>query len=80
MRDGRAERAVGGPLGVDVDPLVIAGRVGEEVDPVLFDGDPLADTDVGTGRGGELCGDAKTLVMLLLPNLGTALNERSRCR
>ncbi len=31
-----------GPLGVDVDPLVVVGGVGEEVDPLLGDRLPLA--------------------------------------
>jgi hypothetical protein len=33
----RAEWPVRGPLGVDVDPLVVAGRVREAVDPLLVD-------------------------------------------
>ena len=36
--DGLAERASRGPLRVDVDPLVIAGRIGEQVDVFLGDG------------------------------------------
>ena len=41
MGDGDAEGPVLGPLGVDVDPLVVVGRVGEEVHPVLGDRLPL---------------------------------------
>jgi len=35
VRDGDAEGAVLGALGIDVDPLVVVGRVGEEVHPIL---------------------------------------------
>ena len=31
---------------IDVDPLVVVGRVGEELDPLLGDLDPVADGDV----------------------------------
>ena len=41
MRDGDTEGAVLGPLGVDVDPLVVVGGVGEEVHPLLGDRLPL---------------------------------------
>ena len=49
MRDrategGLAARAVD----VDVDPLVVAGRVGEPVDAVLVDERPVADEQFGT--------------------------------
>ena len=36
MRDGAAERRAGGRLGIDMDELVILGRVGESVDPGLL--------------------------------------------
>jgi hypothetical protein len=36
---GRAEGPGGGPLGIDVQPLVIEGDVGEPVDLVLRDQD-----------------------------------------
>jgi hypothetical protein len=39
--DRAAERRVLGPLGVDVDPLVVAGDLGERVDVVLGDLVPL---------------------------------------
>ena len=42
MRDRAAERACRRALRVDVDPLVVAGRVGERVDPLLRDLEPLA--------------------------------------
>jgi hypothetical protein len=37
VRNGRAERPGLGPLLVDVDPLVVAGRLGEQVDLLLRD-------------------------------------------
>ena len=43
MGDRSAERALLlGSLGVDVDPLEVAGCLGELVDPLLGDLDPLA--------------------------------------
>ncbi|GAA2135856.1 hypothetical protein GALLR39Z86_38230 [Glycomyces algeriensis] len=42
MGDRAAEGPGGGALGVDVDPLVVAGGVGERVDAVLLDREPLA--------------------------------------
>ena len=41
MGNRRAERALGSTLRVDVDPLVVAGRVREAVDPLLVDLQPL---------------------------------------
>jgi hypothetical protein len=46
VRDRRAERPGLGALGVEVDPLVVVGRVGEEPDPLLRHGDPVADADL----------------------------------
>src|SRR6516165_6209758 len=46
VRDGDAEGAGLGPLGVDVDPLVVVGGVGEEVDPLLCDGLPFGVAEV----------------------------------
>jgi hypothetical protein len=37
VRDRGAERALCGPLGVGVDPVVVAGCLGEEVDLFLRD-------------------------------------------
>ena len=54
MGDGAAERPLGGAVGVDVDPLVVAGRVGEQVDPLLLDGQPLARTELLAGRAGDV--------------------------
>jgi hypothetical protein len=46
-----------GPVDVDVDPLMIAGRVGERVDAVLIDSDPLGDAEFLTdGVNGLLDG------------------------
>ena len=44
----------GGALDVDVDPLVVAGRVGERVDPLLVDLEPLAGAELLADRGGDL--------------------------
>ena len=41
VRDRRAERAVGGALRVDVDPLVVVGCVGERVDALLGHLEPV---------------------------------------
>src|SRR6201999_1580558 len=48
------ERALGGALGVDVDPLVILGVVGEAVDPLLVDLEPVGGADLLAHRGLEL--------------------------
>ena len=42
----RAEGTALGPLGVHVDPLVVAGGLGEQVDLVLVDAVPLAVAEV----------------------------------
>jgi hypothetical protein len=44
--DRSAEGARGRALGVDVDPLVVLGRVGEEVHAVLRDLEPLGGTEL----------------------------------
>ncbi len=46
MRDRPAERTGLGPLRVDVDPLVVAGRLGEHVHLLLGDLVPVAVADV----------------------------------
>ena len=51
VRDRAAERPLGGPLPVHVDPLVVVGRVRELVDAVLRDLDPL--------RGADLLADGR---------------------
>jgi hypothetical protein len=52
VRDGAAERPAGGALGVDVDPLTVAGVLGEGVDVLLGDEVPAADA-----RAAELVGE-----------------------
>ena len=54
MRDRAAERAGLGPLHVDVDPLVVAGRVREGVDPLLGHLEPLGAAEVLAHGVGEL--------------------------
>ena len=47
VRDRRLERRLGRRARrVDVDPLVIAGRVGELIDALLRDLEPVADGDL----------------------------------
>ena len=55
MGDGSAEGALGvGSGDVDVDPLVVAGRVGEEVHALLRDVDPVGPAEVPAGRAAQL--------------------------
>src|SRR5690606_9912470 len=57
VRNRRAERPGLGPLGVHMDPLVVARGLGKQVDLLLRDGDPVghgdllayAGTDFGVG-------------------------------
>ena len=49
VRDRPAEGPGGGALGVDVDPLVVAGGVGEGLDPLLRDVDPRRGAELLTG-------------------------------
>src|SRR5262249_32853663 len=49
-----AERAAGGLLGIDVDPLVVTGGVGERVDLFLRHGVPVAVPDVLTHAAAQL--------------------------
>src|SRR6266851_4289817 len=46
VRNGRAERAVRRSVGIDVDPLVVPGRLREEVDLLLRDLVPLARSEL----------------------------------
>src|ERR1700687_3918600 len=47
MRDRLAARHLAlGALDIDMDPLMVAGRVGEFVDLLLGDGVPVADPDL----------------------------------
>src|ERR1700754_2160694 len=46
-----------GPLDIDMDPLMVTGRVGESIDAVLIDSNPLRDAEFLTdGRNGVLDG------------------------
>ena len=54
MGDGRPERAGSRLLGVDVDPLVVAGSRGEGVDLVLGDRVSVGVAEVGAGRRQEI--------------------------
>ena len=56
MGDRAAERAGLGALGVDVDPLVVAGRVGEGVHLFLGDLDVGAVAEVLADEGLEFVG------------------------
>jgi hypothetical protein len=44
--DTGAKRAAGSPLGIDMNPLVIASGVGEQVDPLLADAQPVGAAQV----------------------------------
>jgi hypothetical protein len=55
VRDGCAERRLGaGPIGIDMDPLVIAGRIRKRVDAVLRDQEPAARRDLAPDQSGEV--------------------------
>src|SRR6267378_3764903 len=55
MRDGLTTRRLAcGAFRVDMNPLLVAGRLGELVDAVLGDLDPVADADLGADSGLEL--------------------------
>ena len=51
MSDRPTEGALGRPLGIDVDPLMIAGGLGEGVDALLGDFQPVAVAEVLSGLG-----------------------------
>jgi hypothetical protein len=54
--DGAAERALFGALGVDVDPLVVAGDLGEAVDALLIHGQPVGDAELLSEQALQLLG------------------------
>ena len=54
MGDGAAERGVGGGGRVDVNELLVLGRVGERLNALLFDGDPVGGADVGADLAADL--------------------------
>ncbi len=58
MRDRRPERARGGSLAVDVDPLRVVGRGGEGVDPLLRDLDPTRRAELGADEVPQPAHDA----------------------
>jgi hypothetical protein len=51
--DGSAERGRRGALGVDVDPLVVAGRLRERVDVGLGDLAPVRHAELATLGGAQ---------------------------
>ena len=67
MRDGRAEGAVLGALGVDVNPLVIAGGVGKSIDPLLGDLYPVAEAQLLSYRRLQIPGVVEYCSHLLSP-------------
>ena len=46
MRHAGAKRAILGALGVDMNPLMVAGGIGKGVDALLRDGDPVGGAQV----------------------------------
>lgn len=54
MRDGFAVGGFAGrALHIDVNPLMIAGRVGETVDPLLIDKKPISHAQLLSGMSGQ---------------------------
>lgn len=51
MRDGGPVRAAARAFGVEVDPLVVAGRLGESVDALLVDREPVAGAEARSDGG-----------------------------
>ena len=54
MRDRAAERGLRGGVGIDVDELVVLGRVGEGVDARLVDRQPV-DTPTSSPMRARIC-------------------------
>lgn len=54
--DGGPERTLRRGLGVDVDPLVVAGGLREQVYAVLVDGDPVAATQMAADGAEQVLG------------------------
>ena len=54
MRDRRTERSLSRTDRIDVDPLVIIGRVGEQVDALLRDLQPIGRTELAALGSDEL--------------------------
>src|SRR5579863_9816932 len=55
VRHGRPEWTFGGSFGIDVDPLVVVGRIGEEIDPFLVDCVPWTRAEVALTCLLEFC-------------------------
>jgi hypothetical protein len=53
VRDGAAEGAGGGPLGIDMDPLRVVCRAGELVDALLRDRKPASRTELRADEVGQ---------------------------
>ena len=80
MGDRAAERALGlRALHVDVDPLVVTGRVGEEVHPVLGDLHPVAGAELLALQGRQL-GDGGGRGHAGVSSVGTNVARRSGFR
>jgi hypothetical protein len=47
VRDGRPERPARRLVKIDMDPLVVAGRIGELIDAFLGDQNPIGLTNFG---------------------------------
>src|SRR6266404_10007740 len=60
-----------GALDIDMDPLMVAGRIGEFVDDRLIDGEPVADADLLADIMSEIRRpfefDHPFLLMVLMP-------------
>ena len=55
MRDRAPEHGCGGPLGIDVDELLVLGDLGEGIDPLLINDHPMGD-ELMSDHGGEFGG------------------------
>ena len=69
MRDRRPERALGGAVGVDVNPLGISGRSREAVDPLLRHVDPGRGAELGPGKVDDVHAGIESRLRLVSPLL-----------
>ena len=53
MGDRPAERSLRGGGGIDVDELMVLGRIGEGVDALLVDQDPVGQADLAADLGAD---------------------------
>ena len=67
MRDRAAERRLRRALGVDVDPLVVAGDVGERVDLGLRDLVPVGDAELARPSASRSSSIPVSVVMAAQP-------------